>query len=82
MSGTFGDPTGGQDDGFFSRLIAGLNTPSAQGTLLGLAGGAARAAMPSRMPIPTGAALGLAASGIQEGQSGLLTAISISSSRG
>lgn len=68
MSGTFSDPYGGQDNGFFSRLINGLNTPQVQGMLLGLTAGAGQAAMPSRMPIPTGAALGMAASGILQGQ--------------
>ena len=67
MSGTFG---GGGDDngGFLSGLINTLGNPETFGMLSGLTRGAAMAAMPSRMPIPTGAALGLAASGLQEGR--------------
>lgn len=69
MSGTFGDPTNGQGgDGFMSGLINTLGDPGVFGMLSGLTRGAAQAAMPTRMPIPTGAALGLAASGLQEGK--------------
>jgi hypothetical protein len=77
MSGSMYAPQGGILDPTMSGSLfspagpGGILDPTTAG-LLGLAGGFASAAMPSRMPVPFGAALGLAgqglAQGVQQGQ--------------
>lgn len=61
MSDTTTTPTG---TGFFDTPIAA--NPLIMG-LLGLSSGMAKAAMPSRLPVPLGAAIGMGAGGLAEG---------------
>ncbi|WP_298800099.1 hypothetical protein [uncultured Devosia sp.] len=53
--------------GFFDLNWQDPNTQAALGTLAGLASGFGKAAMPSTLPIGTGAALGMAADGAYQG---------------
>lgn len=60
------DPVTGQPLGFMDRLGRAFSSPLVQG-LMGMSGGFAQAAMPTRMPIPFGAAFGMGMGGLGQG---------------